>query len=61
MVLHARPSELLGANNYMTSLECLLLDYTIIADALKHMEPSKSVSERIKKRRRGWHPPRMYA
>ena len=62
-MLHVRPSELLGADKYMTGLECLLLDYLIVADVLERAEPSTplSVSERVKRRRRGWHPPRMYA
>jgi len=47
----------------MTGLECLLLDYLIVSDVLERVEPSTplSVSERVKRRRRGWHPPRMYA
>ena len=62
LLLGVRPSTLLGADAYLTNLECLILDYMLVAEALEHqrVEPPRSVSDRVKKRRRGWHPPRIY-
>lgn len=62
LLLGVRPSTLLGADAYLTGLECLILDYVLVAEALERQRvEDASVSDRVKRRRRGWHPPRIYA